>query len=70
MILKQTQAEAIAKALSELNNIGATLIGTIALDGGISFTAWSDKSMSIAEHKTEREYFNNQAEFTALYKLV
>ena len=67
MILSQAQANGVAQALSELNNIGAAVIGSIKLNG-VVMSMWSDGDCCVS-FGDDCEVYANQSEFFSAYGL-
>ena len=73
MLLSKVQAEGVAKAFSELNNIGAVMLGSIKIGPYLTFTAWSDGDFSVTNAIAEisdNETYRSQSEFFAAYGLI
>ena len=66
MILTQSQANAIAQAISELNNIGAS---ALEIDGKDFVVKCPENSVVVRGGENEREFYLNQSDFLAAYGL-
>jgi hypothetical protein len=66
MILNQAQAKAIANAISELNNIGATALEIDAKDFVVKCPG---NSVVVRGGDNEREFYLNQSNFFEAYGL-
>lgn len=65
MILNKSQSEAIAKALSELNNVGCTFSGTIVVSGDTFVSCWAKGDFTVSTRFTSESYDDQTALFTA-----
>lgn len=65
MILNKSQAEAIAKAMSELNNVCCKFSGTITVSKDTFVSCWSEGTFTVSTRFTSESYDDQSAFFTA-----
>jgi hypothetical protein len=65
MILNNSQAVAIAKALSELNNICGKFTGTITVTSDTFVSCWAKGDFTVSTRFTSESYHDQTDFFTA-----
>ena len=69
MILNKAQAEAVYRAMCELNNVGGRISGTIVFPDDMAVSSWSEGEFTVSAGNGAGEFYADQAAFAAAYAL-
>ena len=69
MILNKAQAEAVYRAMCELNNVGGRISGTIVFPDDMAVSCWTEGDFTVSAGNGASESYADQATFAAAYSL-